>query len=95
MRPTEYEYIAKKITNLFPKENGAEYYSPSLRKRERNCKSAAYQQGKLVNKVRNIIYRCEEAVPLRIKKRKLNNSTDVGSTDDEPENNEIGIKISL
>lgn len=46
---------------------------------------SVYQQGRLVNKVRNIIKRCEEATPMRKRKRSKDlDGTTINERDEVP-----------
>lgn len=68
LRPDEYNKLAAKILIMFPTESMGTYYVPAVRRAESAVQKSVMAKGKLVDKVRNLIYRCEEAVPRRKRK---------------------------
>lgn len=60
---------------MFPTESIGTYYIPAIRKADSPCKRSVMAKGKLVDKVRNIVHKCEEATPRR-KKRSVVSSND-------------------
>lgn len=74
----EYHSITKKITDLFPRETPGTYYVPGAKRINAFCHRSPYAQGKLVNKVRNIVKRSEDAVPIR-KRKSTEETTSVPS----------------
>lgn len=68
MTQAEYQSITKKITELFPKETFGSYYVPGAKRIHVAHGRSPYAHGKLVNKVRNIVKRSEDATPIRKRK---------------------------
>lgn len=87
MTQVEYQALTKKITDLFPKEVAGTYYVPGVKRCAVSIGRSPYAQGKLVNKVRNIVKRSDEAIPIR--KRKSSSSAS-----DQEINNKILIKAT-
>ncbi|KAB0805329.1 hypothetical protein PPYR_02299, partial [Photinus pyralis] len=77
MKHEEYNQVAAKIISLFPRECLGTYYVPPIRKSESIIGKSVLARGKLVDKVRNLIHKCEEANPKRKRRSKeSNDSTD-------------------
>ncbi|CAH0547165.1 unnamed protein product [Brassicogethes aeneus] len=53
----EYNMLAAKIISIFPTETLGVYYCPPIRKGEHPLKKSVMAKGKLVNQVRNILFR--------------------------------------
>ncbi|KAF2891130.1 hypothetical protein ILUMI_15043 [Ignelater luminosus] len=79
VRYEEYNTIAAKIITLFPKECMGTNYVSGIR----NCNSAngrfVLPRSKLVDKVKNVIQKCEEAIPKRKKKRESGSNIEENS----------------
>ncbi|KAK9674911.1 hypothetical protein QE152_g40770, partial [Popillia japonica] len=78
LKQEQYGVITNKIIQLFPEEVGATYYSPYVPKRSNGGGKCVLAKGRLVDKVRNILFRSGDTVSHR--KRKIN------ETDVEPQN---------
>lgn len=61
----EYNILTSKIIALFPTENAGTYYVPSVKKRDSISGKPVFAKGKLVDKIRNTLYKSGE------RKRKL------------------------
>lgn len=68
LRHDEYNKIGAKIVDLFPKEALGTYYVPPIKKHDSLTGKSTLAKGKLVDKVRNLIHKCQEAVPKRKRK---------------------------
>ncbi|CAH0562887.1 unnamed protein product [Brassicogethes aeneus] len=66
---SDYNKLSAKIISLFSKESIGVYYVPAIRKADSPTGKSILARGKLVDKCRNLIHKCEEATPIR-KKRK-------------------------
>ncbi|XP_074032341.1 uncharacterized protein isoform X2 [Leptinotarsa decemlineata] len=73
----EYTILAAKIVQLFPTETTGIYYIPAIKKRHSVTGKSIVAKGRLVDKCRNIIYKCDDAITLKSRKRKSSwNSTE-------------------
>ncbi|KAG5896705.1 hypothetical protein JTB14_002549 [Gonioctena quinquepunctata] len=71
----EYIILASKIVQLFPTKTTGIYYVPAIKKCHSVTGKSIVAKGPLVDKCRNIIYKCDDAVTLESRKRKSWNST--------------------
>ncbi|CAH0553157.1 unnamed protein product [Brassicogethes aeneus] len=60
-----YNIITAKIISLFPGEHSQIYYVPAIKKKESILKKSVLAKGKLVDKVKNLLYKTGESGNLR------------------------------
>lgn len=65
----EYNIITSKIISLFPNETSFTYFVPAIKKSESNIGRPILAKGKLVNKVRNVLFISPDSVPCKRKKQ--------------------------
>lgn len=56
----EYNFITGKIIVLFPRENSGTYFVPPVKKNESFSGKPLFAKGKLVDKIRNTLYKSGE-----------------------------------
>lgn len=71
MKHDQYLLLSEKIINLFPQEAKATYYIPYISRRNSGSDKGVFAKGRLVDKVRNILYRSGDTVPHKRKKTDL------------------------
>ncbi|CAG9855336.1 unnamed protein product [Phyllotreta striolata] len=71
----EYTILSAKIIQLFPTEVTATYYVQSIAKRNSASGKHVLAKGRLVDKCRNLIFNCGEAVPLKRKRKAAESSS--------------------
>ncbi|XP_031327937.1 uncharacterized protein LOC116159147 [Photinus pyralis] len=84
LRHDEYNRLTAKIIDLFPNETTGTYYVPAIRERDSSINRSIMAKGKLVDKVKNLIRVCDEAIP---KRRRKNNDAAPHSTSTNSETN--------
>lgn len=86
--------LAAKIITLFPTETMGVYYCPPIRKGEHPLKKSVMAKGKLVNQVRNILFRSGDTTSRRTgRKRAAEESED--ECDGEPSKKNKGKNTLL
>lgn len=71
LRQEEFNILGSKIIGLFPTETLGVYYCPPIKKSENPFKKSVMAKGKLVNQMRNILFRSGDTVARRSEKRKI------------------------
>lgn len=61
----DYNRLAGQIITLFPNETTGTYYVPPIRKCNSSTGRSIVAKGRLVDKCKNVISRCGDAVPKR------------------------------
>lgn len=69
LKQDQYQLITDKIIRLFPRESEATYYCPYMPKKDSKTGKCVLAKGRIVDKVRNILYRSGDTI--RCRKRKL------------------------
>ncbi|KAK5648037.1 hypothetical protein RI129_002929 [Pyrocoelia pectoralis] len=91
LRHEEYNKISAKIITLFPTEIMGIYYVPPIKKQYSTTGKSIVARGKLVDKLKNIIYTCEDATPKRTKRKGVLTDTE----SDEINTNEDFLWLTL
>ncbi|XP_031351954.1 uncharacterized protein LOC116177194 [Photinus pyralis] len=80
LRHEEYNKITAKIITLFPTETMGIYYVPAVRKNASLTGKPTPARGKLVDKVKNMVFNFDEATPKRRKRKHVDTSDNEAST---------------
>lgn len=71
MKHDQYILLCAKIKLVFPEEVNSIYYVPYISKGSSPDGKCVFAKGRLVDKVRNILYRSGDTLPHKKKKREL------------------------